>query len=180
MLREIPIPAQSGGRVPAPVDLLLREADRRTAAYFESGGARRAPKFVPSDHLAVYDALVAIRRTLRAPPTPKFVEWGSGMGAAACLACLAGYDAAGVELDAELVACATALAADQHIEARFHAADIFQPGLEGQTREAAVVFAYPWPLESERWTRRFDSLAAPGALLLTFEGIDELHLYRKA
>lgn len=178
MLREVPIPAPPAGRIPASVDLLLREADRRIAAYFESGGAQRAPKFVPSDHLAVYDALTAVRRMLPGPP-PAFLEWGCGFGVATCLANLAGFNAAGIEVDAELVGHATALAAEIRLPVRFSTGDIFAPETADRATEAAVVFAYPWPLEVGRWTRRFDTLARSGALLLTFEGIDEMHLYRR-
>ena len=178
MLREVPIPAPPAGRIPASVDLLLREADRRIAAYFESGGAKRAPKFVPSDHLAVYDALTAVRRMLPGPP-PAFLEWGCGFGVATCLAHLAGFNAAGIELDEELVGHATALAAEIRLPVRFATGDIFAPETADRATGAAVVFAYPWPLEVGRWTKRFDTLARPGAMLLTFEGIDEMHLYRR-
>ena len=178
MLRELAIPAPPAGRIPASVDLLLREADRRIAAFFDSGGARRAPKFVPSDHLAVYDALTAVRRMLPGPP-PVFLEWGCGFGVATGLAHLAGFAATGIELDSELVDCATALAAELRLPVRFAAGDIFAPDTADRAAAAAVVFAYPWPLEVDRWTKRFERLAKPGALLLTFEGIDELHLYRR-
>ncbi len=178
MLRALDIPAPPAGRIPASVDLLLREADRRIAAFYESGGARRAPKFVPSDHLAVFDALTAVRRMLPGPP-PLFREWGCGFGVATGLAHLAGFEASGIEVEPELVAAAVALAQDLRLPARFSAGDIFAADTADPSAGAAVVFAYPWPLEVGRWTRRFETLARPGALLLLFEGIDELRLYRR-
>ena len=178
MLRELDIPAPPAGRIPASVDLLLREADRRIAAFYESGGARRAPKFVPSDHLAVFDALTAVRRMLTGP-SPLFLEWGCGFGVATGLAHLAGFEASGIEVEPELVDAAVALARDLRMPARFTAGDIFAADTAERSVEAALVFAYPWPLEAGRWTKRFAALARPGALLLTFEGIDEMHLYRR-
>ena len=44
------------------------------------------------------------------PPTRVFCEWGSGFGTATCLAALLGYEAYGLEIDAELVRLSRAIA----------------------------------------------------------------------
>ena len=43
-----------------------------------------------------------------------------------------------------------------------------------------VIFAYPWPGEEDVIMQLFDRYAAVGALLLTYHGIEELRIRRKA
>ena len=42
-----------------------------------------------------------------------------------------------------------------------------------------VVFTYPWPHEEEVVFRLFERFTAPGAILVTFHGADDIRLRRK-
>ena len=53
---------------------------------------------------------VVCAKTWQLPPTRVFCEWGSGFGTATCLAALLGYEAYGLEIDAELVRLSRAIA----------------------------------------------------------------------
>src|SRR5437660_9623400 len=61
-----------------------------------------APRFVPSVPERVWAVLAEVT-TRQLPPTRIFCEWGSGFGTATCLAAVLGYEAYGLEIDAELV-----------------------------------------------------------------------------
>ena len=42
-----------------------------------------------------------------------------------------------------------------------------------------VIFAYPWPGEQWVMARLFDRFAAVGALLVTYNDVEGIHLFRK-
>ena len=69
----------------------------------------KAPRFVPSVPERVFAVLAEVTRR-QLPPTRVFCEWGSGFGTATCLAALLGYEAYGLEIDAELVRHSRAIA----------------------------------------------------------------------
>src|SRR5262249_4726477 len=69
----------------------------------------QAPRFVPSVPERVFAVLAEVTRR-QLPPTRVFCEWGSGFGTATCLAALLGYEAYGLESDAELVRLSRAMA----------------------------------------------------------------------
>ena len=68
-----------------------------------------APRFVPSVPERVWAVLAEVT-TRQLPPTRIFCEWGSGFGTATCLAAVLGYEAYGLEIDAELVRRSRAIA----------------------------------------------------------------------
>lgn len=141
--------------------------------------------FVPADYEAVLRDLLPHRR-----PGRRFLELGSATGVITVMADLLGFEAYGIEIDAELVAHARSLARRHGSGARFAVGSYLPDGYiwkssSGDERlgtiargEAAyaelghelsdfdVVFAYPWygeaPVLQDLVARR----GAPGATLL--------------
>lgn len=141
--------------------------------------------FVPADYEAVLRDLLPHRR-----PGRRFLELGSATGVITVMADLLGFEAYGIEIDAELVAHARSLARRHGSGARFAVGSYLPDGYiwkssSGDERlgtiargEAAyaelghelsdfdVVFAYPWygdaPVLHDLVARR----GAPGATLL--------------
>ena len=119
--------------------------------------------FVPADPGQVIEALLPLRA-----PGVRFLEWGSAMGVITIIADLLGFEAYGIEIDADLVAVARRLAERFESRARFAAGSflpqgyVFRPrrrdrrmGTIGQgasgyvelrhpLEDFDVVFGYPW------------------------------------
>jgi len=81
---------------------LITTCSRGWERFFADYDDDQAPRFVPSVPERVWAVLEEITRR-QLPPTRVFCEWGSGFGTATCLAALLGYEAYGLEIDAELV-----------------------------------------------------------------------------
>ncbi|MCB9898184.1 MAG: hypothetical protein H6825_09295 [Planctomycetes bacterium] len=161
-------PTQARGLADDPA-LAARLADlcregRRLAARFERDVRSQGfHPFKPADYEDVLDALVGLRR-----PGLRFLEWGSATGVITIMADMLGMDAAGIELDADLVDDARALATRHGSHASFVAGSFLPTGYtwtspdgeshlgtlgEGTSAYAAlghdldaydVVYAYPW------------------------------------
>jgi hypothetical protein len=95
-------------RVSDPVARLIATCSRGWERFFADHDDP-APRFVPSVPERVWAVLEEVTRR-QLPPTRVFCEWGSGFGTATCLAALLGYEAYGLEIDAELVRRSRALA----------------------------------------------------------------------
>lgn len=193
---------------PAPINpppailRLLGEADARIEAFMESHADDPVFSFVPSDFHLVYRVLVTLaKRHLAAGPA--FCEWGSGLGVVTLLAVSVGFDGCGIETNADLIDEAEALAADFDIPAEFvHGSFIPEGGevladrlgdfawldtnapsgyddLGVDANDFDVVFAYPWPGEEEIVVNLFERYAAVGALLVTYQGVEAVHVRRK-
>ena len=168
----------------------------------ERGTAIRVPAFVPTD----FAQTAAILRMLAGEGFgrgTKFCEWGSGLGVVAILADLLGWDAVGIEIDSELVAHSQELAREFDSAAEFHAGSFIPPGgsrladdldelswLELAADETyakigleiddfQVIYVYPWPGEVRLMLELFDVYARHGAMLLSYHGASEWHLWRK-
>ena len=185
---------------------LLRDADGRIDALRRADrgalGSGGLGSFVPADYALVFAGLDAVRGG-RLAPGGLLVEWGSGLGVAACLASLLGYEAAGIEAQPALVEQAEDLAAEHGFEVAFAHGSFVPPehdaladvaddlatlalGLaDGHAElgldpaDAALVYAYPWPGEEAVVEAVFDACAATGALLLTYRSAGGLVLQRK-
>jgi hypothetical protein len=96
-------------RVSDSVARLIAACSRGWERFFADHDDDQAPRFVPSVPERVWAVLAEVTRR-QLPPTRVFCEWGSGFGTATCLAALLGYEAYGLEIDAELVQYARALA----------------------------------------------------------------------
>jgi len=119
--------------------------------------------FVPAD----YERALGRLRSLYAPGR-RFLEWGSATGVITIMADLLGYEAYGIEIDAQLVEVARGLAERYGSRARFAVASFLPAGYEWKPRHGDprlgtiargpsgylelghpledfdVVWAYPW------------------------------------
>jgi hypothetical protein len=96
-------------RVSDHVARLIATCSRGWEQFFADHDDHYAPRFVPSVPERVFAVLAEVTKR-QLPPTRVFCEWGSGFGTATCLAALLGYEAYGLEIDAELVRRSRALA----------------------------------------------------------------------
>ncbi len=136
-------------------------------------------------------------------PGNRFLEFGSGFGAVTILAAIHGMTAAGIEIEQPLVDQATMLADHLQVDADFYCGSFIPRDIEGYADLAAdvqhvdtsagdvydqmdanvddfdLVFAFPWPGENGFFESVFESTAAQGALFLTYNGIEGIHLHRK-
>ena len=171
---------------PDVLDELVHAGTTSWEAFRKSlGGAFHT--FLPADYRGAHDQLARLR-----PRADSFVELGSGVGVHTIIASLLGYDAYGIEIEADLVEEA------ERLGARFGARPTFVEGsfVSPEYREDVellpsdflteadgadawdelgmtladfdVVYVYPWPGEEdwlEEMVRRF---ATPGTLLLMY------------
>lgn len=196
-----------GGSLPQRVRDLLDDVDDRIERFNHDHRDRPIPAFVPCDFVQAHHALERVV-ALSLAPGGRFAEWGSGVGAVTCLASWLGFDAIGIEIEADLVAVAEALAEDHSVEAEFVRGSFVPDGgdelLDAHAHDLArevtwlrtdgedahellgldpddfdLVFAYPWPGEEEAIFDLFAEYGAVGALLLTHHGEDGMRLQRK-
>lgn len=154
--------------------------------------------FVPADYDRVLDTLVALRQ-----PGLRFLELGSATGVITIMADMLGYEAFGIELDAELVSVARGLAERFGSGARFAAGSFLPdgyawrpPGGDGRTgtigsgaaaygelrhplADFDVVYGYPWDGEEPMMHDLVARCGASGArLLLHGGGVEGVRVYR--
>jgi hypothetical protein len=175
-LERLPLPIHEGP-LPAKVESFLADAEIRVRELVGRTGADRVVEFSPANYALVARALLALRAG-RTPVGDRFLEWGSGLGIATCLAALAGFDARGVEIEAALVADARRIAADHTIDATFATESYRVAG--SVPIDADLVYAYPWPAEENSVFGEFERRAPEGRLLLTFHGGGDLRLFSRS
>jgi len=188
--------------LPPRCEALVDDAAGRIADFLNACRGEEPAAFVPADFRRVYAALEAIYAAGLAP-TDGFCEWGSGFGVVAGLASQVGFEACGIEIERDLVEQAQGLVADHDLDVEFahgsfipesaeHLADV-QDDLATLSRgvsdgyeelgldpeDFGVIYAYPWPGEEEVVETIFDTVAARGALLLTYRSTEDLILHRK-
>ncbi|MEM8736025.1 MAG: hypothetical protein AAGG44_17480 [Planctomycetota bacterium] len=152
-------------------------------------------RYVSADYLSVFDSL----RQLRGEAFT-FLEWGSGLGVATIMASRLGFDAYGIEADAQLTEYALALADSYGDQARF-AQGSFVPDqyswspsngdevsrtiidmpcaydeLDMDLRDFDLVYAYPWPDEHTFYHNIMRQFARKDALLLTYDALEGTQL----
>ena len=155
--------------------------------------------FIPADYEVVQEALLPFRA-----PGVKFLEWGSASGVITIMADLLGFQAFGIELDADLVETARALALRHDSRAVFAAGSFlpegyrFRPpgGADGRTGtigegasgylqmghhldEFDVVFAYPWGGEEALMLDLMKAFGRADAHLLLHTVNDGVMVYRR-
>ncbi|MCA8956434.1 MAG: class I SAM-dependent methyltransferase [Planctomycetes bacterium] len=153
--------------------------------------------FVPGDYPGALHAL----RTLR-PQADSFLELGSGVGVITIIAALLGYEAAGIEIDPWLVDQSETLAAEFGADATFACGsfvpDSFQPIVDRHETELPtvldghpayaelgadladfdLVYAFYWPGHERLFEQLMRRHGRPGALLLTYGGIEGYRAWR--
>ena len=114
-------------RVSDHVARLIATCSRGWERFFADHDDHQAPRFVPSVPERVWAVLEEVTRR-QLPPTRVFCEWGSGFGTATCLAALLGYEAYGLEIDAELVRLSRAIARRLGIRVQMLCTSLFPAG----------------------------------------------------
>ena len=188
--------------LPEEVEALIADANERIARFMHDRRDDPIAAFIPSDFPLVYRTLETIRDD-RLAPGDRFCEWGSGFGVVAALAAQLGYESHAIEIEGDLVDEAMALSEEheldvEHLHGSFiprtaqrvveddDALTALTPGgpdaLEAiglAMDDFDVVFAFPWPGEQHVFERLFDAVAADGALLVTFHGVDGMIVQRR-
>jgi hypothetical protein len=197
----VELPGESPPAAPAAAGLIA-DARARIESFIESHLDRPIHAFVPSDFPLVYAALCHVAQR-RLATGSLLCEWGSGAGVVACLAAMVGFDAHGIEFEADLVELARQLAGAHGVNVEFHQGNFVPHGgqeiaeavsdfewlavggndpyeqMELEIDDFDVIFAYPWPGEHRVVERLFERFAADGALLMTYNGEDGIRLFRK-
>jgi hypothetical protein len=153
--------------------------------------------FVAADYEVVRAALLPLRA-----PGRRFLEWGSASGVITVMADVMGFEACGIELDAQLVTTARALAARHGSHARFVTGSFLPTGYRWRSRDGDadtgtigegpsgylqlgraledfdVVFGYPWGGETPLMHDVMRRYGARDALLLLHDTVDGVRAYR--
>ena len=106
---------------------LIDACSRGWERFFADNDDDQAPSFVPSEPERVYAVLEEVTRR-HLPPNGVFCEWGSGFGAVTCIAALLGYQAYGIEIEADLTQHARAIARRLRIPAMMICASMYPKG----------------------------------------------------
>ncbi|MDH3582957.1 MAG: class I SAM-dependent methyltransferase [Phycisphaerae bacterium] len=153
--------------------------------------------YVSADYAALYDSL----RSLQGQAMT-FLEWGSGLGIATIMASRMGFEAYGIEAEAQLHEYSEEFARTYGPKARFvqgsfipddfewnpaDGDDVYRTildtpaaydELDMELRDFDLVFAFPWPDEHTLYRNIMRQLGAPDALLLTYDSRDGFKLLR--
>ena len=195
--------------IPNDITALLTEAEQRCDAFFDAGLDRRYPRYLPSNPIAIYTALIALQKSDQLRGNT-FCEWGSGFGIATCMASLLGFEAYGIEIEEELAERSTQLAQDLNIPIEILCTsylpegyeecegvggkDLLPPeattsgGVEIDTTpvydgldpdEVDLFFVYPWPGQEELMMDLFKAVSSEGAILLIYNADGEPTAYRR-
>ncbi len=190
------------GVIPPEAKRLIADGQSRVEEFLRCHGDEGYASFVPSDFSRVYTALLELcQRDLATGDM--FCEWGSGMGIVAMLASMFDFDAFGIEIEPALVEEAERLADDHEMVVSFACGSYVQASDEAMVDaldeanimthgggdgyevlgfdpdDFDVIYAFPWPGEQKLIERLFDSVASVGALLMTYNGIEDVIVYRK-
>ena len=162
-----------------------------------------SPFRVPVARLAAAHAALAWIRECSVAPGECFMEWGCGFGVVASIAAALGFESYGIEIDAELVQNARALARDFDLSPTIVEGSFVPVGGDDLTDSMGehawlslggpdgydaiglepddfdVIYAYPWPGEEHIVERLFERYAAAGAVLVTYRGLEGVCVQRK-
>jgi len=190
--------------LPDSVHDLLDESEKRAEVFYEAGLGPRFYRYVPSDPLVVYRAMVYLLQSKQLRGM-RFCELGCGFGIASGLAALLGMNATGIEWEEELAGRATQLMSDlglsveilndSYLPEGFESCegmggkDLVVPGAgRGQSSmapmydgldpaEVDLFFVYPWPDEEEFMRSLFREIGSEGSVLLMYQGEGEISAY---
>lgn len=178
------------------LEKLWADAD---AIWDQRGTESSFSGYVSADYPAIYRTLKSLR-----PNTHTFLEWGSGLGVVTIMASLLGYDAYGIEVEADLVDVAMDLAQHNAVSPKFAVGsfipdefcgntiegDVFQntqedaaagyEQLDMELRDFDLVYAYPWPEEHQIFRKIIRNFASPNTYFLQYDAREGLALSRPA
>jgi hypothetical protein len=148
-------------RVSDTVARLIATCSRGWERFFADHDDHHAPRFVPSVPERVFAVLEEVT-TRQLPPNRIFCEWGSGFGTATCLASLLGYEAYGIEIDAELVRLSRAIARRLGIRVTMLCTSLFPKGYEAYAGVDGAALVTPQAVRDHtdegRGPRRYDGM----------------------
>ncbi|MCB1210102.1 MAG: hypothetical protein KDK97_12275 [Verrucomicrobiales bacterium] len=204
-LEEIPLSLDIES-IPQPVEDLIEEAERRADEFYEAGLGLRFPNYVPSDPRIVYAAMSDLKKQGHLQGKV-FCEWGCGFGLAACMASMLGMKAYGLEIEDDLFARASKLAADLNLPVKILQTSYLPEGFDeseghggkdlispdDRTTAGGLIsppmyddldpgdvdlfFVYPWPGQEEMMMDLFSAVASHGSILLIYLGDGEIEAY---
>ncbi len=152
--------------------------------------------YISADYEAVLDGLIR-----QQPLANSFLEWGSGLGVVTIMASLLGYEACGIEAEAELVDYSRELAEQFQCSAEFVVGgfipDSFQwrpelgeeavrtaidladayDDLGRQLDEFDLVYGYPWPTEHELFKGIMRDCGSSHSSLLIYDAREGIMIY---
>ncbi|QEF99398.1 hypothetical protein Mal15_34620 [Stieleria maiorica] len=202
MLQPIPIPSQVNTQpIPPSIAAKLSSMRTRIEAFQDRWDQHRAEQFVAADYELVYQTLEWINRH-QTQIGSRFLEWGCGFAAVACLADELKWNAHAIEAHADLIGQARKtirtwpanvdlfdgnflpggapeLSLDPTLPSLGHGGQSAYDAWGLELDDFSLVYSYPWPGEDEFHEDVFDRYAAIGALLLMFIGPNEMRLVRK-
>ena len=202
MLQPIEIPSRVDTQpIPSPVAAQLSSMRARIEAFQDCWDQHRAEQFVAADYELVYQTLDWVRQHQPLIGS-RFLEWGCGFAAVACLADELGWNSHAIEAHVDLIAQARKtiaswpakvdlfegnflppgaadLSFDPTLPSLGHAGESAYHAWELDLDDFALVYSYPWPGEDQFHEDVFDGYAANGALLLMFIGPNEMRLLLK-
>lgn len=177
--------------LPPALQALCDDARRRGDRIQALVGADRIAAFQMCHGPSAYRIFHALQALLPDTP-PRWLELGSGLGVASCLADALGWTATGLEIEPLLVAEAQALAAahgrrPQLVRGSYR--DVQGGGFivehaDGRTgplhlADVDVFFAFPWPAERRYLRDLVAEHARPGALLVFHHGGAQWEVLRR-
>ncbi|MEM6981269.1 MAG: class I SAM-dependent methyltransferase [Planctomycetota bacterium] len=206
MLQAIELPSRLFDiAVPTLVTAMITDVRNRIEVFQDRWDQPQIEQFVAADYELVYQALIHIKES-QLTIGSQFLEWGCGFAAVSVLAASLGYNAFGVEAEADLLPHGHRTVHDWTGELGGHvelfegnflppgtsrlAEDPTLPSLHHPVADAyetlglniddfAIIYSYPWPGEDDFHEAVFDATAARGAILLQFRGPNEMVAWRK-
>jgi hypothetical protein len=149
-----------------PVESTVRAMPKSVSDFIDEGLRRSKTidcfDFVPSNYRMVYSVLWPI-------PRERFCEWGSGIGIVTGMAEMLGFDAFGIEIDAQMAAASRELLSDFGLCATIETGDYFEIG-----RDSDIYFTYCWPGQMSRVEQHFVSVTPDHARLLICHGAEDI------
>lgn len=140
----------------------------RARAFLKDGRSRIAQvncfDFVPSKYEQAWHVLSSL-------PRGKLCEWGSGLAIVVGLAEMLGYEACGIELDADLAATSRNLLATHGLSSPIFTGSCYE--IETQ---ADYYYVYSWPSQFESVQQHFLKATPPQSKLLLCYGQDDIRL----
>lgn len=191
--------------VTARAEALIRDGEKCIEAFYRDLDGDTHRGFIPSDYRAAARLLVWLKTDGNCWGN-QFLEWGSGFGIITGLAALAGFNAHGLEQDAELHQASVDLLNQHTLKARMEQEsfiptrfdyftdgvaqshqliaqpcrnDYDYPALEMNLDELDVIYIYPYPGETEMVIDLFERAGGEGAILITYLEDGQFGLYRK-
>ena len=202
MLRLIDLPTEIDS-IPVPEQTVqeIRMLQRRIQTFQDCWTQSHAEQFVAADYQLVYQTLHWLAKT-QPMIGSRFLEWGCGFAAVACLADSLNWNSYAIESHPDLVQQAKRTIEQWPAKVELFAGNFLPPGAEHladdptlpslnhdgknpyhgwdlELDDFALVYSYPWPGEDEFHAAVFDRYAAPGAMQLMFLGPHHMQLARK-